>query len=92
MKFEDLKFTEYQSKTNRKTGIQARHKFENGYGVSVIQLFYLDTDGNKIPVSYGAENDLYELAVTKNGSIQGDVYGYLDKNGVEELLVKIQAL
>ena len=37
------------------TGIQAKHDFENGYGVSVIQN----------TISYGASEGLYELAVTK---------------------------
>lgn len=92
MKFEDLQFIDYNTKTNRKQGVQAIHKFDNGYGVSVIQLFYSDSNGDKIPISYGAEDGLYEVAVTKNGNICGDVYGYLNESGVEELLIKVEAL
>jgi hypothetical protein len=90
MKFQDLQFKSL--KTKKQDGIQAIHKCSNGYNLSIIQLFYTELDGAKMPVSYGAADGLYEVAVTKNGKICGDVYGYLDEQGVENLIVKIEAL
>ena len=63
-----------------------KFQFDNGYGASVI------TDG------YGKENELLELAVTKNGGlcyttkITGDVIGNLTLEEVNKLLDKIKKL
>ena len=71
-------------------GGQVVHRFENGYGASVI------SDG------YGAREGLYELAVIKWAGenyeltyatpITSDVLGYLSASEVEELLDRIEAL
>jgi len=71
---------------------QTIHKFDNGYGASVI----------KNALSYGAEAGLYELAVIKftiddwvldyNTGITDDVIGHLTHHEVDNILVKIEAL
>lgn len=69
-------------------GIQARHDFDNGYGVSVIQNEW----------SYGGKEGLYELAVMKNGlicydtPITKDVVGWLSLEEAENLADQVAAL
>jgi hypothetical protein len=70
-------------------GIQKIYTFDNGYGASVVCH-----DG-----SYGGNSGMWELAVLdKDGDlcystpITNDVIGWLDEDGVEELLAKIEAL
>ncbi len=73
-------------------GSQVIHKFENGFGASVVQHEF----------SYGSEDGLSELAVLKfNGDdwdliydteITDDVIGYLTEEDVQELLVRIEKL
>jgi len=73
-------------------GVQARHFFDNGYGVSVIRG----------PQSYGGSEGLYELAVLKgvekdwkicyDTPITDDVIGYLSESDVEKLLNEVAAL
>lgn len=70
-------------------GVQACIEFPNGYGASVVRHKF----------SYGGEDGLYELAVTKDGELhydnsvaEGDVHGYLDEEAVTELLKGIQLL
>ena len=85
MKFSELKFKKHPSLN---FGTQAKVKFSNNYGASIItgQAAYTD---NEKP---------YELAVLHNGRltystpITDDVCGYLDAQEVEELLAKIEAL
>ncbi len=68
-------------------GVIAWMDFENGYGVSVI----------KTPRSYGYEQDLYELAVAKDGDLHydnpvanGDVVGYLRPEDITDAMILIQ--
>lgn len=75
-------------------GDQVVHKFENGYGASVVCHSY----------SYGSEEGLKELAVLKfepdsdvynlcyDTEITNDVLGYLTDEDVADLLVRIEAL
>jgi hypothetical protein len=70
-------------------GVQALIEFPNGYGASVVRHKF----------SYGGEDGLYELAVTKDNDLhydnpvaEGDVHGYLNKDAVTELLKGIQLL
>ncbi len=73
-------------------GSQVIHKFENGYGASVVQHEF----------SYGSEDGLSELAVLKfdgddwnltyDTEITGDVIGYLTEEDVQDLLVRIEKL
>lgn len=88
MKFTDLDFGPHPFWD----GIQARHFFDNGYGVSVI----------KPSNSYGGNDGLYELAVLKGTEeewdirydtpITDDVIGYLTKEEVEALLDQVKNL
>ena len=73
--------------------VQLIHRFENGYGASVVRHNF----------SYGHEDGLWELAVLKWGSdgladldyttpITDDVLGYLTDEQVDETLKKIENL
>lgn len=75
-------------------GTQVLHKFENGYGASVI------AGGT---YTYGGDEGLKELAVIKfyegdkwrlwyGTEITDDVLGYLTDEDVADLLVRIEAL
>ena len=83
--FNDLDFRPHP---NGMGGVQARIKFENGYGASVIKSSF----------SYGGNQGLYELAVlfeddiTYNTPITDDVLGYLSEDDVTEHLKQIQEL
>ena len=90
MKFSDLQFNPHKNYPD--TGVQAKHFFDNGYGVSVVSF----------PGSYGYEQDLYESAVLKgteedwelcyNSVITDDVLGYQSEKEVEDLLHQIKNL
>lgn len=75
-------------------GTMLRYKFANGYGASVVQ-FTLDIGGAG---SYGHEDGLWEMAVLKDGEIcydtpiTDDVIGWLDDEGVDQYLARIEAL
>lgn len=90
MTFDDLEFKAHRSMPN---AVQAKVKFDNGYGASVIQGEY----------SYGGREGLYELAVTKikedgdwdlcyDSGITEDVEGYLSPEAVTIYLKRIEAL
>lgn len=79
---------------NLNGGTQTLHKFDNGYGASVI------SGGT---YTYGADQGLKELAVLKFGDgdnyklcyeteITDDVLGYLTDEDVTDLLIRIEAL
>jgi hypothetical protein len=88
MNFSELNFDDHPSWD----GVQAKHFFDNGYGVSVI----------KSSNSYGGGLGLYELAVLKgvedewqicyDTPITDDVIGHLSESDVEKLLNEIAAL
>lgn len=98
MKFSDLNFQPHPH--YRGDGIQAKHFFDNGYGVSVV----------KFPGSYGYESGLYELAVIKligeneeptfdadfeicyDTPITDDVLGHLSEEKIEVLLYEVENL
>lgn len=87
MKFSDLDFQPHPHYIVN--GVQAKHFFKNGYGVSVIRS----------PHSYGGSEGLYELAVlmgdedvwviTYDTPITEDVLGYLTEEDVEDLLERV---
>ena len=84
--FKDLEFNPHP---NHMCGVQAIAKFDNGYGASVVCT----------PYTYGGKEGLYELAVLDNDGhltyespITNDVLGYLSKEDVTEILIKIQQL
>lgn len=87
------KFKEFGAKVERDVDIeQYLFKFKNGYGASVVK-------GKGI---YGSREFPYELAVIKHcgdnwelcytTSITNDVLGYLNEDGVVEILEEIQEL
>lgn len=85
-KFNDLKFEQSPYPTR---GIGARMKFDNGWGISVIQNEF----------SYGGWEGLYEIAVLNSegeisyeSGLTEDVVGWLDKEGVTDWMKKIQNL
>lgn len=75
-------------------GTQVVHRFENNFGASVVRHNF----------SYGGDEGLFELAVlefpneteeyhlTYDTEITDDVLGYLDEEGVQDLLTKIEQL
>jgi hypothetical protein len=83
--FKDLEFKEHP----QLDGVVSRITFDNGYGASVVRHEF----------SYGGKDGLYELAVLNNDGdltydtpITNDVLGYLSKEDVTEILIKIQQL
>lgn len=74
-------------------GSQVVHKFDNGFGASVVQHEF----------SYGGDEGLFELGVIKfesedewhlnySTSVTDDVIGHLTEEDVEDLLAKIEQL
>jgi hypothetical protein len=88
MKFSDLNFNPHPNWE----GVQAKHFFDNGYGVSVIKSSH----------SYGGSEGLYEAAVLKvtdddwqityDTPITSDVLGHLTTEEVEVLLYEVENL
>lgn len=88
MKFTDLNFEPHPNWD----GVQAKHFFDNGYGVSVIKSSH----------SYGGSDGLYELAVLKgleedweicyDTPITDDVIGYQSMEDVDNLLLQVESL
>jgi hypothetical protein len=86
MNFSDLNFQPHPVDAG---GVQAKHFFDNGYGISVVRFKY----------SYGYEQGLYESAVLKgteekyeicyDSVITDDVLGYQTEEEVEVLLHKV---
>jgi hypothetical protein len=89
MNFSDLNFQPHPVDAG---GVQAKHFFDNGYGISVVRF-----NG-----SYGYEEGLYESAVLKGTEenwhicydtvITDDVLGHQTVEEVEELLQQIKNL
>jgi hypothetical protein len=90
MKFTDLDFQPHPHYTT--DGVQAKHFFPNGYGVSVVRF----------PGSYGCEQGLYEVAVIKGNTddfelcydtpITDDVMGHRDEQDVEIIMKEVADL
>lgn len=91
MNFSDLQFQPHPVAV----GVQAKHFFPNGYGVSVVRFRGIAGGG-----SYGYEQDLYESAVLKGTEenwnicydtpITSDVLGHQTVEEVEVLLYEIE--
>ena len=85
MKFSDLEFKSHSAGIG---GVQAKKKFSNGWGISVIRASF----------SYGGEKGLYELAVFgQDGKLhydnlvaKRDVRGYLTSKEVEKLGTQVE--
>jgi hypothetical protein len=92
MKFTDLDFQPHPHYAE--DGVQAKHFFPNGYGVSVVRF----------PGSYGYAQGLYEVAVIKvsddedgfdlcyDTPITDDVLGHRDETDVEIIMEEVAAL
>ena len=85
--FNDLEFNQMPNSLHG--GIQARTKFDNGYGVSVVRHEW----------SYGNRDGLYELAILDldgdlchTTPITDDVMGYLNEDDITNILKQIQEL
>ena len=93
MIFSDLQFQPHPVAI----GVQARHFFDNGYGISVVRFRGIVGGG-----SYGYEEGLYESAVLKgteenwhicyDSVITDDVLGHQSEEEVEVLLYEIENL
>ncbi len=85
MIFENLEFESHPAGMG---GTQARHDFENGYGVSVIQT----------PFSYTNGDNEYEVAIMKDGHITydtkltEDVLGHQTVEDINNLLLEVERL
>ena len=96
MKKYELQFMEFRTDEYKKR--QAIYFFENGYGISVINI--IGTNGENY--SYTKNKDEYEIAVlegSKNNSritydtvITDDVIGYLGIEGVYKIMEEIEKL
>jgi hypothetical protein len=93
MNFGDLTFFPHRNYRNYPdSGIQAKHFFPNGYGVSVVRF----------PGSYGGEAGLYEVAILKgleedwkicyDTPITDDVIGYQSVEDIDNLLSQVESL
>ena len=74
-------------------GTQVVHKFENGYGASVVchEFSYGDQGLKELAVlTFPDDDERYELCYSTE--ITEDVLGYLSDEDVADLLVKIEAL
>jgi hypothetical protein len=92
MKFSDLEFKPHPH--YKEDGVQAKHFFPNGYGVSVVRF----------PGSYGFQDGLYEVAIIKvtddedgfelcyDTPITDDVLGHRDETDIENILEEVQSL
>ena len=90
MNFSNLQFNPHKNYPD--TGVQAKHFFDNGYGVSVVSF----------PGSYGFRDGLYESAVLKgteedweicyDSVITDDVIGHQTEEEVEVLLHDVENL
>lgn len=93
MKFSDLNFNPHPVGD----GVQAKHFFDNGYGVSVVRFRGMFGGG-----SYGFDEGLYELAVLKGNKddwsicydtpVTDDVLGHLTEEEVEVALYEVKNL
>jgi hypothetical protein len=69
------------------------YTYPNGYGASVVSKYYGHGMG-----TYGADMGLFEVAVLRHGKlcfdtpVSPDVEGFLDFQGVADILKKIEAL
>jgi len=87
-KFEDLEFEQIKDSPYQ-IGVKCKMVFENGYGVSVVCHTH----------SYGSKNGLFEIAVlgkdgdlTYDTPVTNDVIGYLDPEGVSDIMEQVQEL
>lgn len=75
-------------------GPQVVHKFDNGYGASVIchEFSYGGTAGLKEPAVLKFRNGTDDFSLCYDTEITDDVLGYLTEEDVVELLERIEKL
>lgn len=71
-------------------GTQTVHKFENGYGASVIRGGFVAYGGLELAVLKFDNEGVYSLCY--DTEITDDVLGYLDEEDIPELLERIKNL
>ena len=93
--FDDLEFKKHPAGN----GFQGLAEFPNGYGVSVVRFKLSRPFGPQIGYgSYTSDEDEWELAILKDGSITyntpitEDVIGHLTKDQVTEIMKQVQEL
>lgn len=64
--FSDLVF---ETHPNTKDGVIAKMEFDNGYGILVERCYSVDEWGAITHYTLGAEENLYQIACTKNGEL-----------------------
>ena len=94
---EQYKIMERKHPSRVGSGTQKIYRFPNDYGASVVR-FYV----GGFPASYGAEDSNWEIGVIKftgddwnltyDTPITSDVIGYLNDEGVVDVLQQIKAL
>lgn len=87
LKIENPKWKYKEIEREREGGVQYIFTFKNGYGASVVKFWG----------TYGYEEDLWELAVLKDGKLHynnpvadGDVVGCLTDKEVNNLLREVE--
>lgn len=92
--FQQISFSAHKTETGY--GKYAKVPFDNGYTLSIVQVFD-DVYGN----SHGAEDGLYEAALLKHGEMCYDthitgfgkkVIGFLSESDVEKLISEVEKL
>ena len=84
----------FERKDHELGGVQYIFSFDNGYQASIVKFYDLLLGG-----SYGYYEDLWELAVLKDGKLDydnsvanGDVIGFLTDKEVNKLLKEVEKL
>lgn len=81
------KFKEYIEFSRYIGHMQTVYKFPNGYGASVIEIYYLEEDYIEVAVVKFDENGKYHLDFST--PITDDVIGVLDEEGRDKVLQQI---
>ena len=81
------KFKEYIEFSRYIGHMQTVYKFPNGYGASVIEIYYFEEDCIEVAVVKFDENGKYHLDFST--PITDDVIGGLDEEGRDKVLQQI---
>ena len=81
------KFKEYIEFSRYIGHMQTVYKFPNGYGASVIEIYYFEEDYIEVAVVKFDENGKYHLDFST--PITDDVIGVLDEEGRDKVLQQI---
>lgn len=81
------KFKEYIEFSRYIGHMQTVYKFPNGYGASVIEIYYYEEDYIEVAVVYFDDDGKYHLDYST--PITDDVIGGLDEEGRDKVLQQI---